>query len=124
MSKHIFWLSSYPKSGNTLIRSILISLFFTEDGIFNLNLFPKITQFEKVSLIYKNKNLFKPLFLIAKIINTKIITKIKRVNKLYILISSNDKSPKEIPLFQIGEIFKYLDEKRSKPKLFPLIYIT
>ena len=35
MSNHIFWVASYPKSGNTLLRSILISLFFTSDGIFN-----------------------------------------------------------------------------------------
>ena len=59
MSKHIFWLSSYPKSGNTLLRSILISLFFTNDGIFNLNMLSKIEQFEKIGLIYKNKNIFK-----------------------------------------------------------------
>ena len=59
MSKHIFWLSSYPKSGNTLLRSILISLFFTNDGIFNLNMINKIEQFEKIGLIYKNKNIFK-----------------------------------------------------------------
>ena len=59
MSKHIFWLSSYPKTGNTLLRSILISLFFTNDGIFNLNMLSKIEQFEKIGLIYKNKNIFK-----------------------------------------------------------------
>ena len=59
MSKHIFWLSSYPKSGNTLLRSILISLFFTNDGIFNLNMINKIEQFEKIGLIYKNRNIFK-----------------------------------------------------------------
>ena len=34
MTKHIFWLASYPKSGNTLLRAILSSLFFTENGIF------------------------------------------------------------------------------------------
>ena len=28
----IIWLASYPKSGNTLIRSILASLFFSKDG--------------------------------------------------------------------------------------------
>ena len=59
MSKHIFWLSSYPKSGNTLLRSILIPLFFTNDGIFNLKMISKIEQFEKAGLIYKNKNIFK-----------------------------------------------------------------
>ena len=32
MSKHIFWVSSYPKSGNTLVRAILTGLFFSQDG--------------------------------------------------------------------------------------------
>ena len=38
MSKHIFWITSYPKSGNTLLRAIISSLFFTNDGKFNFNL--------------------------------------------------------------------------------------
>ena len=59
MSKHIFWISSYPKSGNTLLRSILISLFFTNDGIFNLKMINKIVQFEENRLIYENRNIFK-----------------------------------------------------------------
>jgi len=32
MSKNIFWISSYPKSGNTLVRAILTGLFFSDDG--------------------------------------------------------------------------------------------
>ena len=59
MSKHIFWLSSYPKSGNTLLRSILIPLFFSNDGIFNLKMISKIQQFEEEKLIYENRNIFK-----------------------------------------------------------------
>lgn len=62
MSKHIFWLSSYPKSGNTLLRSIIISLFFTQDGVFNIKLFPMISQFERQKLIYENKHLFRDDF--------------------------------------------------------------
>ena len=46
----IFWLASYPKSGNTLLRSILATYFFSEDGIFNFNHLYKIGQFP--SLIY------------------------------------------------------------------------
>ena len=46
MQNQIFWLSSYPKSGNTLLRSILISLFFSEDGKFELEHANKIGQFE------------------------------------------------------------------------------
>ena len=40
----IIWIASYPKSGNTWIRSILTSLFFSEDGSIDfkhLNAFPK-----------------------------------------------------------------------------------
>ena len=47
MSKHIFWISSYPKSGNTLVRSIVASLFFSKDGKFSLEQLKHTTQFEK-----------------------------------------------------------------------------
>ena len=46
MSKHIFWINSYPKSGNTLVRAILSSLFFTKDGNFNFEIIKNISQFE------------------------------------------------------------------------------
>ncbi len=49
ITKHIFWLSSYPKSGNTLLRSILTSIFFTDDGKFNFNLLKNIPQIENTS---------------------------------------------------------------------------
>ena len=58
MSNQIFWVSSYPKSGNTLIRSILVALFFTEDGKFDLKKLKNISQFEITSLVEKNKNIF------------------------------------------------------------------
>ncbi len=58
MQNQIFWLSSYPKSGNTLLRSILISLFFSEDGKFELEHANKIGQFESTNNIRKNYNLF------------------------------------------------------------------
>ena len=41
----IIWLASYPKSGNTLVRSILTSLIYSEDGNFNFNLLKKIDQY-------------------------------------------------------------------------------
>ena len=31
----IIWLASYPKSGNTLLRSILSSYFYSKDGDFS-----------------------------------------------------------------------------------------
>ena len=55
MSKHIFWISSYPKSGNTLVRSIVTSLFFSKDGRFNLEQLKHTTQFEKERQAKLNK---------------------------------------------------------------------
>ena len=57
MTKHIFWLASYPKSGNTLLRAILSSLFFTENGVFNFKLLESITNFEDTYFISKLKKL-------------------------------------------------------------------
>ena len=41
----IIWLASYPKSGNTWVRSIVSSLLFSNDGIFNFELLKNIQQF-------------------------------------------------------------------------------
>ena len=46
MSKHIFWIASYPKSGNTLLRAILSSLFFSKDGTFSFELINTIQGLE------------------------------------------------------------------------------
>ena len=56
MSKHIFWIASYPKSGNTLIRSILSSLFFSDTGVFNFDLLKKIVSFEELGRLDKCYN--------------------------------------------------------------------
>lgn len=46
----IIWLASYPKSGNTLVRSLLSSYFFSEDGEFNFEMLKKIDQFPHIKL--------------------------------------------------------------------------
>ena len=46
MSKHIFWIASYPKSGNTLLRAILSCLFFSKDGTFSFELIETIQGLE------------------------------------------------------------------------------
>ena len=45
-NKKIFWIASYPKSGNTWMRAIILSLFFTKDGIFDFNLLDQIKYFD------------------------------------------------------------------------------
>ena len=49
----IIWLASYPKSGNTLLRSMLSAYFFSKDGKFNFDLLKNIKQFPDQSL-FKN----------------------------------------------------------------------
>ena len=41
----IIWIASYPKSGNTWLRSLLCSYFFSNDGSFNFNLLKNINSF-------------------------------------------------------------------------------
>ena len=41
----IIWIASYPKSGNTWIRSLLSAYLYTDDGNFNFDLLYKIAQF-------------------------------------------------------------------------------
>tara|TARA_B100000780_G_C21040709_1_gene417584 strand:- start:107 stop:949 length:843 start_codon:yes stop_codon:yes gene_type:complete len=57
----IIWLASYPKSGNTLVRAILSSYLFTDDGNFKFELlnyikqFPDNFLFEKLGVDIDNK---------------------------------------------------------------------
>ena len=46
----IVWLASYPKSGNTFVRSLLSSYIFSNDGSFNFELIKNIKQFPDNSL--------------------------------------------------------------------------
>ena len=49
----IIWLASYPKSGNTLLRSMLTAYFYSKDGTFNFELLKNINQFPNQTL-FKN----------------------------------------------------------------------
>lgn len=52
----ILWLASYPKSGNTLLRSLLSSYFYTKDGSFNFELLKNIQYFPSHTF-YKNSTI-------------------------------------------------------------------
>ena len=47
------WLASYPKSGNTLLRSLLSAYFFSHDGKFSFDLIKNIKQFPNSPLFKK-----------------------------------------------------------------------
>ncbi len=47
------WIASYPKSGNTLVRAMLSSYFFSKDGKFNFELIKNIKQFPHIGIFEK-----------------------------------------------------------------------
>ena len=57
----IFWIASYPKSGNTWLRALISSYFFSKDGKFSKEIIKNIDQFpEKIhfqSFDYDPKNI-------------------------------------------------------------------
>ena len=50
----IIWIASYPKSGNTWVRSIISSYFFTDNGDFDFNLLKNISLYPGPKY-FKNK---------------------------------------------------------------------
>ena len=72
----IIWIASYPKSGNTLLRSILASYFFSNDGNFEFNhlnhikQFPATEHFKKMGIDLSNENeVFQNFIEAQKLIN-------------------------------------------------------
>ena len=41
----IFWIASYPKSGNTWLRTLLSTYYYSSDGVYNEKLLKNIDQF-------------------------------------------------------------------------------
>jgi len=54
----IIWLASYPKSGNTWLRSLLASYYYSQDGVFNFKLLNKIDAFPSTFYFKKYKDKF------------------------------------------------------------------
>ena len=54
----IIWLASYPKSGNTWLRSLLASYYFSNDGTFDFDLLKKIDAYPSVAYFKKYKDNF------------------------------------------------------------------
>ena len=53
----IFWIASYPKSGNTWLRTLISSYYYSEDGIYSESIIKKIGQFpEKMHFTDFNYN--------------------------------------------------------------------
>ena len=62
----IIWISSYPKSGNTWVRSIISSLVHSESGIFHFNQLTNIPQFPDEKYFQEFTNNFRDINQIKK----------------------------------------------------------
>ncbi len=54
----IIWISSYPKSGNTWLRSLISNYFFSKDGSFDFELIKQIDSFPNSKFFRKYKDKF------------------------------------------------------------------
>ena len=53
----IYWIASYPKSGNTWLRALISAYYYSKNGVFNQNILKNIGQFpEKKYLTGFNHN--------------------------------------------------------------------
>ena len=60
MKKNIIWVASYPKSGNTWMRSLLTNIIYAKDYNFDFNILQKIVEFDIPSnydFLQFNKNI-------------------------------------------------------------------
>ncbi|MDA9134908.1 sulfotransferase domain-containing protein [Candidatus Pelagibacter sp.] len=57
----IFWIASYPKSGNTWLRTLISAYYYSKDGIFDQSILKNIGQFPEkrhfVGFDYNKENL-------------------------------------------------------------------
>ena len=90
------WLASYPKSGNTLVRAMLASYFFSKDGNFsfdiikNINQFPNSELFEKIGVDIKNeKNVIENYIKAQESINLKNSVQFLKTHSYLFNINNN-----------------------------------
>ena len=108
----IIWLTSYPKSGNTWVRSFLSAYYFSQDGDFNFNLLESFKQFPSKDFV--NLNLKNPLDIVKQwepvqedILSKKKIVFLKTHNALISLDNTKFTSPK----YTLGFIYIIRDPR-------------
>ena len=108
----IIWIGSYPKSGNTYIRSFLSAYYFSEDGKFNFDLLKNIKQFPNAEFFdkpIKNEADASDNWLIAQ---KKILEKRKfRFLKTHNFLGSYNNKPFTTLDYTLGAIYVVRDPR-------------
>ncbi len=81
----IIWIASYPKCGNTWVRSLLSAYYFSKDGEFNFDLLKNIKQFPSIDFFQKKIDSIEE----ASANWIPIQKKIKETKKVYFLKTHN-----------------------------------
>jgi len=107
----IIWIASYPKSGNTWVRSIISSLIYSNDGNFDFDLLKKIKQFP-------NKKYFENF--------TKDFHNINEIKKYWIESQNFINLDKEVKFFKTHHINCKIDEHTftNKSNTLGTIYVV
>ena len=107
----IIWIASYPKSGNTWLRSIITSLLYTTDGIFDFNLIKKIKQFP-------TRDQFKDF--------TKNFNDINEISKFWLLAQDKINLTEEIKFFKTHNLNCAVNKNSFTNKSYTLgtIYVV
>ena len=91
----IFWIASYPKSGNTWLRALISTYYYSNDGVFNQSLLKKIDQFP-------TKKYFKEFHYNKKVVTDTCKFWIKAQEKI-------NANTKELKFFKTHNIFGKLN---------------
>ena len=107
----IIWIASYPKSGNTWLRSIITSLLYTTDGIFDFKLIKKIKQFP-------TRNQFQEF--------TKNFNDINEISKFWLLAQDKINLTEEIKFFKTHNLNCAVNKNSFTNKSYTLgtIYVV
>ena len=108
----IIWIASYPKSGNTYIRSFLSAYYFSKDGEFEFDLLKNIKQFPDNFFFDKELNNIEEAFknyvpAQKKIFENKKATFLKSHN----LLGLYKGHPFTIPEYTLGAIYVVRDPR-------------
>ena len=91
MNKNIIWVASYPKSGNTWMRSLLANIIYLKDSDFNFEILKRITDFDTLT----NYS-----FLKEEIIKDRGLEKLENISKYWIKAQKNFNLKGEKKLFK------------------------
>lgn len=102
--KKIIWLSSYPKSGNTFLRTLISSYFFTDDGTFKQELLKKINEYPRDYFKFISNNTLE-----KEILNwEKILLEINNSSSNFVFLKTH------LANCELNKKFRTINDKFSK----------